>query len=85
MTDKVKIKSEDVDFSFEYSSIIKGAEVHFKGDETKEMTIAFNGKFLTQIIGLTDEDSPVEIDFWGPTKAAIINKHFLCMPLMLNS
>lgn len=85
MTDKVKIKSEDVDFSFEYSSIIKGAEVHFKGDKTKEMSIAFNGKFLTQIIGLTAEDSPVEIDFWGPTKAAIINKHFLCMPLMLNS
>lgn len=84
LTDKVKISSQDVDFSFEYKSTIKGADVHFKEGVEKNMTTAFNAKFLMQIIAMTPPDSPVEIDLWGPTKAAIINKSFLVMPVMLN-
>lgn len=85
LDDKVKVHSADVDFSFEYKNEVKGASVTFTNPSTKEMQLAFNGKFLTQVLGFTPADSPVEIAFWGPTKAAIFNKHYLIMPLMMNS
>lgn len=49
-----------------------------------KLSIGFNEKFLSEIISKTPKDTPATIKLWGPTKAAIINDHFLVMPLMLS-
>lgn len=48
------------------------------------LNVAFNGDFLTEILQKTPPDSAAEIHLWGQTKCAIINKHYLLMPLMLS-
>jgi DNA polymerase III subunit beta len=53
-------------------------------EQPTHLYIAFNGKFMQEIINKIPADSPVEIEMWSPTKCAIINKHYLIMPLMLN-
>lgn len=127
---KVGIHSCDVDFSFEYSNQLDGAEIHYNpkapkryadketGEEVHvvkyigkdkikirdqrtaelvdvsvsdytelppDFNIGFNGKFLQEIINCLPENTPVTMNLWGPTKAAIVNDDFLVMPLMLNS
>lgn len=46
--------------------------------------IAFNSKFLTEILHHIPDGEPVKMKMWAPTKCAIINETFLLMPLMLN-
>ena len=82
---KATIASQDVDFSFEYQNVVEGVEIHFDKSYGKVMQIAFNEKFLTEVVHKTPADSPVKIDMWGPTKCAVINDHYLVMPLMLGS
>lgn len=48
------------------------------------LNIAFNAKFLQEIIHKLPKDTAVEFKMWASTKCAIINEHFLVMPLMLN-
>lgn len=49
------------------------------------MNIAFNGKFMLEILNMLPKDTAVDISMWSPTKCAIIDGRFLIMPLMLNS
>lgn len=79
---KLSISSQDVDFSFEYQNDIELAEIEHKQGEG--FCIAFNAKFLSEIVH-KQKDAPVTINLWSPTKCAIINEHFLVMPLMLES
>lgn len=51
--------------------------------DCKELAIAFNGKFLLDILTKIEYER-VSIKLWSPNKAAIINDKFLIMPLMLN-
>lgn len=82
------IASQDVDFSFEYQNEVEQAIPEWNEeatkDKTKELSIAFNGKFLLDILTKC-EDERVSIKLWEPNKAAIVNDKFLIMPLMLNS
>ncbi len=48
------------------------------------MNIAFNGKFMLEILNMLPKDTAVDISMWSPTKCAIIDGRFLIMPLMLN-
>lgn len=48
------------------------------------MNIAFNGKFMLDILNMLPKDTAVDISMWSPTKCAIIDGRFLIMPLMLN-
>ncbi len=50
----------------------------------KKLSIAFNGKFLLEVLQNAPADAATKISLWGSTKAAIINDDFLVMPLMLN-
>lgn len=43
--------------------------------------IGFNYKFLEEIVKI-NKDQPVEMVLHGPTKATVINKNFLVMPLL---
>lgn len=49
-----------------------------------KMSVAFNGKFLSEIIHKIPNDECATIQLWGPSKAAIINKEYLLMPLLFN-
>jgi DNA polymerase-3 subunit beta len=81
----VSVHAADVDFQYEYENELGFAEFGFKDPAgAQSLSIAFNGKFLTEIIGKLPKDEAVEFWLWGPTKAVVINKDFLLMPLMLN-
>jgi DNA polymerase-3 subunit beta len=73
---KATLHSQDVDFSHEYTAEIPG-------EYNEPIRIAFNGKFLDQILDEVEGDE-VRMHFWTPSKCTIINDHFLLMPLMLN-
>jgi len=88
-----------VDFSFEYNNDFpanierhtvmikvrqKDGSFEPKAMKHCEM-IAFNAKFLLQIISQHTGNGPVKIKLWAETKATIINDSFLLMPLMLNN
>jgi len=80
----VKISAADVDFSFAYENQFPATiQRHEKAGEPCPY-IAFNGKFLLQILSQHTGDGPVIIDLWSPTKAAIVNNDFLIMPLMVD-
>lgn len=78
---KVNISSQDVDFGYEYSTDLDDAKVVKRED----LEIAFNGKFLNEMLAEQPTDKPVRIKMWAQNKAAIINDHFLLMPLMIEN
>ena len=93
----VKISAADVDFSFSYENEMPASitrhDIFFirqtkEGPVKEKMPhcneIAFNGKFLLQVIDKHTGDGPVNLKLWASTKAAIINDDFLLMPLMVN-
>lgn len=80
-TNKVTLNAQEIDFGKEYSVELENAKLLMK----EQFDIAFNGKFLIDILNQQDWAVPVKIKLWGPTKAAIINEHFLIMPLLLYS
>lgn len=91
----VSVHSSDIDFSEEYDYEFSPgeAEAHFKGFNQKlqpndprpePISIAFNGKMLSEIIHHIPADEPVTLKVISPTKAGLINEGFLLMPLMLN-
>lgn len=78
------INAQEVDFSFEYQNELKGAEVHKDTPTSEDLSIAFNANLMIDILTLLPKDEPLTINMWASTKAAIINDHYLLMPLMLN-
>jgi len=78
---KVKLISQDVDLGHEYSVELEKVKLLMKS----QFDIAFNGKFMLDILNQLDWNLPVKIKLWGSGNAAIINDHFLIMPLMLNN
>lgn len=79
---KAIISSQDVDFAYEYSSELENFKLNKIHKE--DLTIAFNGNFLTEILGEC-EGKEANIRLWDHNKAALIGENFLLMPLMLNS
>lgn len=84
---ELQLAAQDVDFSFEGNERMK---CHYDGED---LSIAFNARFLIEILGATDSDE-IRIELSTPTKAGIIkpveqdeNEELLMlvMPLMLNS
>lgn len=73
----VNIQSQDVDFAFEYKNEL---EVKSRNGELKW---GCNGKFLDDTLANLNSDV-ASIKFLGSQKAAVINDHFLLMPLMLH-
>jgi DNA polymerase III sliding clamp (beta) subunit (PCNA family) len=80
----VSLSSCDVDFEHEFQTGVEQAEIKWAPEVNHELKIAFNSKFLSEIVQRV-KDEPVSVKFWAPHKAAIINDNFLLMPLMLNS
>lgn len=83
---KVGISSQDVDFSFEYNNVFPDGAIEVCRNNDfllKDLRIAFNGAFLSEIIDDQPNDQPVEMKMWASTKAVIINNSYLLMPLML--
>jgi DNA polymerase-3 subunit beta len=78
------ISGQDLDFSNEANESIA---IQYKGEE---MTIAFNGKFLSDLLPTIDTED-VMIEFSTPTKAAIlspleeVSHDILLMPVMLSN
>lgn len=95
----VKISAEDIDFDLQYSQVIdavvklpKPAIVQPKeGEEKTEPTeledntfaIAFNGKYLRQLI--TDCDDEVTFFMSTPSRPVLINTDLLLMPVLMNN
>lgn len=79
---KASVSAQDVDFGEEYSNELTGAEVQ-KREGFDDLAIAFNAKFLEQILSELPNDECFKMKMWAPQKAAIINDHFLVMPLMI--
>ncbi len=84
---ELQLAAQDVDFSFE------GNERMACQYDGEDMQIAFNAKFLIEMLGAA-ETPEVVIELSGPTKAGIIKPTekveneellMLAMPLMLNS
>ena len=84
---ELQLAAQDVDFSFEGNERMK---CQYDGED---LSIAFNARFLIEILGATDSDE-IKIELSTPTKAGIIkpveqdeNEELLMlvMPLMLNS
>jgi len=84
---ELQLAAQDIDFSFEGTERMK---CRYDGED---MTIAFNAKFMVEMLGATDSDE-VTIDLSTPTKAGIIRptEHedaedllMLVMPLMPNT
>ena len=83
---ELQLAAQDVDFSFEGNERMK---CQYSGED---LMIAFNAKFLIEMLGATDSEE-VNIELSTPTKAGIIrpidkdeNEELLMlvMPLMLN-
>jgi DNA polymerase-3 subunit beta len=84
---ELQLAAQDVDFSFEGTERMK---CQYSGED---LQIAFNAKFLIEMLNATDSDE-VTIDLSTPTKAGILKPAtqddgedllMLVMPLMLNS
>jgi DNA polymerase-3 subunit beta len=84
---ELQLSAQDIDFSFEGNERMK---CQYTGED---MTIAFNGKFLLEMINAADGDE-VEMELSTPTKAGLIKPvekseaedlTMLVMPLMLNT
>lgn len=83
---KIAISSEDIDFDHAYENEIDG-KVKFRlktGEVPEPLAIAFNGNFLSEIVSQIPKGEPVTMNLWAHNKCAIINDHYLLMPLMLN-
>ncbi|NCW88928.1 MAG: DNA polymerase III subunit beta, partial [Chitinophagia bacterium] len=83
---ELQLAAQDVDFSFEGNERMK---CQYNGED---LLIAFNAKFLIEMLGAADSDE-VQIELSTPTKAGIIRPTdkaeneellMLVMPLMLN-
>jgi DNA polymerase-3 subunit beta len=84
---ELQLAAQDVDFSFE------GNERMSCQYDGEDLQIAFNAKFLIEMLGAAESDE-VKIELSTPTKAGIIKPTeqnesedllMLVMPLMLNS
>jgi DNA polymerase III subunit beta len=84
---ELQLAAQDVDFSFEGNERMN---CRYDGED---MAIAFNAKFLVEMLSATDSDE-IRIELSTPTKAGIIKPTdhdekeellMLVMPLMLNS
>ena len=84
---ELQLAAQDVDFSFEGTERMK---CRYDGED---LAIAFNAKFMVEMLNATDSDE-VKIELSTPTRAGIIkpieqdeNEELLMlvMPLMLNS
>jgi DNA polymerase-3 subunit beta len=84
---ELQLAAQDVDFSFEGNERMK---CQYTGED---LAIAFNAKFLVEMLGATDSDE-IRMELSTPTKAGIIKPVdqgddeellMLVMPLMLNS
>ena len=73
--DKINYMWQGAEFSVEKSKLV---------ELPKELTIAFNQKFLSEVIHKLPKGETVKFKFWTPTKATIINDYYLIMPLMMN-
>ncbi|MES1214992.1 MAG: DNA polymerase III subunit beta [Bacteroidota bacterium] len=83
---ELHLAAQDVDFSFEGTERMK---CQYDGED---LTIAFNAKFLIEMLNAADSDE-IKIELSTPTKAGIIKQTeqeeneellMLVMPLMLN-
>ena len=83
---ELELKAQDVDFSFEGDERMKCS---YDGED---LTIAFNARFLIEMLNAADSDE-VKIELSTPTKAGILKPTeqengeellMLVMPLMLN-
>jgi DNA polymerase III subunit beta len=83
---ELELKAQDIDFSFEGDERMK---CQYDGED---LTIAFNAKFLIEMLNAADGDE-VKIELSTPTKAGIMKPTeqedgeellMLVMPLMLN-
>ena len=83
---ELQLKAQDVDFSFEGDERMK---CQYDGED---LTIAFNARFLIEMLNAADSDQ-VKIELSTPTKAGILKPTeqedgeellMLVMPLMLN-
>ncbi|MBS1608580.1 MAG: DNA polymerase III subunit beta [Bacteroidetes bacterium] len=83
---ELQLTGQDVDFSFEGNERMK---CQYDGED---ITIAFNAKFLIEMLNAADSDE-IKIELSTPTKAGIIKQTeqedneellMLVMPLMLN-
>jgi DNA polymerase-3 subunit beta len=83
---ELQLAAQDVDFSFEGNERMK---CNYNGED---MMIAFNAKFLIEMLGITDSDE-VNMELSAPTKAGLVKPAetdkgeellMLVMPLMLN-
>ena len=83
---ELQLAAQDVDFSFEGNERMK---CQYDGED---LTIAFNAKFLIEMLNAADSDE-IKIELSTPTKAGIIKQTeqdeneellMLVMPLMLN-
>ncbi len=83
---ELQLAAQDVDFSFEGNERMK---CQYNGED---LLIAFNAKFLIEMLGAADSDE-VQIELSTPTKAGIVRPTdkteneellMLVMPLMLN-
>jgi len=83
---ELQLTAQDVDFSFEGNERMK---CHYEGED---MAIAFNARFLIEMLSATSSDE-VKMELSTPTKAGIIKPIdqdqdedllMLVMPLMLN-
>ena len=83
---ELQLAAQDVDFSFEGNERMK---CQYDGED---ITIAFNAKFLIEMLNAADSDE-IKIELSTPTKAGIIKQTeqeeneemlMLVMPLMLN-
>ena len=83
---ELQLAAQDIDFSFEGTERMK---CQYNGED---LMIAFNAKFLIEMLSATDSDE-VNMDLSTPTKAGIIKPSeqdeneellMLVMPLMLN-
>ena len=83
---ELELKAQDIDFSFEGDERMK---CQYDGED---LTIAFNARFLIEMLNAADSDQ-VKIELSTPTKAGILKPTeqedgeellMLVMPLMLN-
>jgi DNA polymerase-3 subunit beta len=83
---ELELKAQDIDFSFEGDERMK---CRYDGED---LTIAFNARFLIEMLNAADSDE-VKIELSTPTKAGILRPTeqedgedllMLVMPLMLN-
>jgi DNA polymerase-3 subunit beta len=82
----LQLAAQDVDFSFEGNERMK---CQYSGED---LVIAFNAKFLIEMLGAADSDE-VNLELSTPTKAGLLKPRdksdneellMLVMPLMLN-